>query len=377
MVSLLLAEIVSRYFLPIPEERLLPFHYNAGRVRQIVQGDVFLGFDADLGWTPTPNRVRRADGAVYRISRQGLRSDREYDQQPAPGVQRLAAFGDSFTHCSEVTQDECWAARLEAAWPKTEVLNFGVPGYGPDQAWLRYGRDGRQYQACGVLIGFFIGDIERVVNRFRPFIHPDDSVVLSKPRFLLDGDGLKLLPNPVTDPRLLGDPAWVEQTLGHHDAWYFPGTFVPGALDASALVRVARTAAYQQARADLHRTGHKHPLYRADQEAFEITGRILVQFTQQVRDDGASPVVVVFPGRADLLADRAGIQSHAPLIAWMERAGVPIVDLTPRLAWEAIGLGIDALFEDTHYSTLGNAIVSDELKARLPEILAQTCALGG
>lgn len=289
------------------------------------------------------------------------------------GVRRLAAFGDSFTHCSEVTQKDCWVARLEDDSPGTEILNFGVPGYGPDQAWLRCRRDGRPFQACGVLVGYFVGDIERVVNRFRPFIHPDDSVVMSKPRFLLDGDDLRLLPNPTTAPEELGDPAWVEHTLGQHDSWYFPGTFVPNAFDSSRLVRLARTAACQQRRATLQRTGHDHPLYRVDQEAFVVTYRTVVQFAEQVRHDGASPVVVVFPGRHDLLANREGVDSYKLLVEWIQAAGVPLVELTPRLALEAEHRGVDALFQDTHYSPVGNAIVAAELAEQVPRLVTPTC----
>ena len=48
----------------------------------------------------------------------------------------MAAFGESFTYCEEVDVSDCWVAQLEHAWAGSEVLNFGVPGYGPDQAWL-------------------------------------------------------------------------------------------------------------------------------------------------------------------------------------------------------------------------------------------------
>lgn len=140
----------------------------------------------------------------------------------------------------------------------------------------------------------------RVVNRFRPFMYPDDSVVMSKPRFLLDGDGLALLPNPTSDPLALGDPRVVEQTLSEHDAWYFPGTFADSPLNRSMLVRIARTAAYQESRLALVRNEHGYPPYDQQGEAYQITGRILTQFAAQVRDDGATPVAVIYPGERDL-----------------------------------------------------------------------------
>jgi len=375
-VTIIFAEIGLRVWSPIPTDQLLPFPYNTERIRRIADGNVSLGFDPDLGWRPTPDRVRRDDGVIYRNNHQGLRADREYDQTPPLGVQRIAAFGDSFTYCAEVTQDDCWVAGLERAWAHTEFLNFGVPGYGPDQAWLRYQRDGRPLQPCAVLIGYYVEDIDRVVNRFRPFIDPADSVVMSKPRFLLDGDGLKLLPNPTTDPMQLGDPRQVEQLLGDHDTWYFPGTFTEGPLDDVSLFRLAKTAAYRQSRAALVRTIDRYPFYEQQGEAYQVTGRVLIEFAEQVRSDGATPVVVVFPGKRDLLTNQEGQPPYAPLLAWLGKAGVATIDLTDVMAEEVKRRGIDQVFAVTHYSSLGDRVVVEHLMQTLPSMVSTTCGPG-
>jgi hypothetical protein len=373
VVAAALAEVGIRFWSPIPSERLLPFAYNAQRVTRIADDDTYIRFDRDLGWGLAPSHTRRDDGRVYRTNSQAMRADREYALETPTGRQRIAAFGDSFTHCSEVTQRDCWVPRLEESWLGTEVLNFGVTAYGPDQAWLRYQRDGRPYQPCAVLIGYFVEDIDRVVNRFRPFIHPDDSVMLSKPRFLLDGDGLALLPNPTTDPLELADPDHVERTLGAHDAWYFPGTFVAGPLDKLEIVRIARTAAYRQARASLVRSDDRYPLYEQQGEAFQVTGRILIQFAEQVRANGATPVVIVFPGERDLLDEQKGQPPYWPLVTWLGRAGVITLDLMDVMAEEVEQQGIDQLFVERHYSSVGNRIVAKHLAQTLPPLVSSTC----
>jgi hypothetical protein len=104
--------------------------------------------------------------------------------------------------------------------PGLEVLNFGVSGYSPDQAWLRYQRDGRAYQPCAVLIGYMIENVNRVVNRFRPFYQPDTGIVLGKPRFQVQSGQLTLLPIPAQQVTDYADPAWVERSLGPNDFWY-------------------------------------------------------------------------------------------------------------------------------------------------------------
>ena len=370
----LLIEAGLRFAPPIPTDKLLPFPYNSGRVEQIVAGDTYLRFDGYLGWVPAPNFVRRSSGQVFRTNGVGMRAEREYPFDAPAGVARIAAFGDSFTYCAEVTQDACWVTQLETAWPGTEILNYGVPGYGPDQAWLRYQRDGRPYAPCAVLIGYFVEDIDRVVSRFRPFVSPDDSVIMSKPRFLLDGDGLELLPNAVTTPSQVEDAAWVEATLGPHDAWYFPGTFVEGPFDGSRLVRHARTAAYRRAQASLVRGDRRYPLYDDEQEAYQVTGRILIEFAEQVRSDGAMPVVIVLPGERDLRGYRDGIRVYDRLLAWLSEAGVTTIDLMDVLAQEQEHRDIRELFADgRHYSAAGNAVVARSLAETLPSLVGSTC----
>jgi len=373
-LTLVLAEVGVRIWKPVPDDRLVPFAYNGQRVERIADEDTYIQFDRELGWIIPRATTKRDDGMVFRTNRARMRADREFPTEPPEGRLRIAAFGDSFTHCNEVSQKDCWATRLEEAWPNTEVLNFGVPGYGPDQAWLRYQRDGRQYRPCIVFIGFFVEDIDRVVNRFRPFTDPDDSVMLSKPRFMLEGDGLRLLPNPTTDPRQMADPVHVERTLGPDDAWYFPGTFVPGPFDGFSLVRLAKTAGYQRTRTALSRTPLTYPLYDQQGEAYQITGRILIQFAEQVKADGAAPVVIVFPSKRDLLARQVQPSAHQPLVDWLQQAGVPTLDFTDEFVLESSKQGMETLFAaGSHFSPLGNSIVAARLAQAVPGLVAPTC----
>src|SRR5262249_18658903 len=157
------------------------------------------------------------------------------------------------------------------SWPQTEVLNFGVPGYGPDQAWLRYQREGPTYAPCAVTIGYMLEDINRVVNRYRPALFPITDLLTTKPRFVVKDDQLTLMPNPATSPAQLADLEWVERTTRDADRWYFPGLFVPTPLDQLQLGRVARTVAYHYQRSDpdINRMRQSH---RPGDEAFEVTG---------------------------------------------------------------------------------------------------------
>ena len=87
----------------------------------------------------------------------------------------------------------------------------------------------------------------------------------------------------MTDPRELLDARHVEATLGEHDAWYFPGIYVPEWFDNLSLVRLGRTAAFRWSRASMARSYDRYPFYEQQGEAYRVTGRILIQFAEQLR----------------------------------------------------------------------------------------------
>ena len=371
IVGLVLAEVVLLVMQPVSAEDLLPLPEYPRRFRRLVSGDSYIRFDATLGWVTSPNVTRKADGVTYRTNRAGLRADREYATDPPSGGRRLAAFGDSYTYCHEANLSDCWTTKLERALPGSEVLNFGVPGYGPDQAWLRYKRDGPTFEPCAVLIGYMIENVNRVVNRYRPFLVPETDLIASKPRFLLAGDGLTLLPNPATHPEQLTDPSWVERVVGEHDRWYFPGVLVPNPLDGIGLVRLARTAAYKyQHGGELAGMARA---YRDRGEAYQVAGRVLVEFAREVRRDGATPVVIIFSPADEIEAGLRGDgRLHAPLVEWLAREGVPTIDVTDALTEEARRSGVPAVVR-YHYRPLGNEVVARTLAERLPGLIGQTC----
>ncbi|MFN0073381.1 MAG: hypothetical protein ACKVVP_18015 [Chloroflexota bacterium] len=378
LIPLVTVEGYVRTANPVPSENLLPYPYQHADLARIIAGNAYVSFDRDLGWTPTPGAARRQDGVNYAANRAGLRAERDYELRPAPGTHRISAFGDSYTYCENVELRDCWTPMLEQHWSGSEVLNFGVPAYGPDQAWLRYQRDGAHLDSCGVLIGYMTENVNRVVNRFRPFYKPPDGFVMSKPRFLLRDAGLELLPNPVSDVTQLQDPHWVETMLGPHDLWYFPGVFVPNPLDVFQVVRIGRTAMYRYRRegeinfqSDLARLTDRPYLTQA--EAFQVTGRVLLGFYREVLQRGQTPVIVVFGQRSDIEnAVNGREKSYRPLLNWLDREGVVYLDVTDELAREVRRTNLRTVIAN-HYRPRGNEIVARVLAQSLPGLMRGTC----
>jgi hypothetical protein len=383
LIGLTLALMMAELGLRLAGSRLagprLPLTYDHRAIDDFASAQYRFILDRDLGWVTKPNVAFVAaeqPGVLYRHNDAGLRADRDYTRTAAAGIRRIEAYGDSFTYCEEVNLSDCWTWRVEETLTNTEVLNYGVPASAADQAWLRYQRNGSSGQSCAVLIGHTLENIVRLVNRFRPFMHPATSTPLAKPRFILEEDRLVLLANPAAEPQDLKDPLWVEANLGPHDFWYFPGLFVPNPFDRLELVRLARTIRYRTNRESANwTTTWAERMYRPGTETLDVLAAVLAQFAHEVRVNGATPIVLVFPTIHEIAGERDGLgKPHASLLKELKRHGVPTIDLSDALGREARGSGLETLISrGGHYSTKGNAAVARTLARQLPSLTAETC----
>lgn len=280
-------------------------------------------FDPELGWTIRPNGSKRG----YKTNRHGIRASREYALEPPPGTLRLAAFGDSFTHASDVPNGETWHHRIEEMVPNAEVLNFGVPGFEPGQAFLRYRRDGVKFHPHVVLIGFMSENINRVVNTFRPFYFPRSGVPFSKPRFALRGNDLVLVPNPIDSEdgyrELLRDPEQVLPRLGEND-YFYQRSSDRSSLDFLPSVRIWSIFSNQY----LHQPTLRGGVYNTRSEAYRVTVRVLEEFYKEAAANGSLPILVLFPERRDIRARREGrTVVYQPLLDELRSKGYRVIDL--------------------------------------------------
>jgi len=107
--------------------------------------------DTDLGYTLGPDKV----AGKYRTNRQSFRADREYSfLNENEHVLRIGTFGNSYVFCDGVKNNGTWQSFLEQSANNLEVLNFGVPGYGLGQSYLRYLKDGVRFNPDVILINY-------------------------------------------------------------------------------------------------------------------------------------------------------------------------------------------------------------------------------
>lgn len=158
---------------------------------QILQSFYEKSFDPVLGWDNRPGPDRPEIGPL---------TERKDDGQKGTGLpeEGIAVFGDSFTFCSEVKDDETWPHYLSELTGRP-VTNFGVIGYGPDQAYLKYRKVISRRRYPTVILGMNVENIGRLLNRYRGFYccAGEFDPGFTKPRFVPEGGGLVFVPNPI------------------------------------------------------------------------------------------------------------------------------------------------------------------------------------
>ena len=361
VVSLLACEVVLRVAtrrdetgqLWIGSLRLLPYQLPLDHIRtnldKLREGKTFLGWDADLGWSPRPNG--RSTIGPFAVNGDAIRTDHETSEEKAPGTLRIATFGDSFTFGDEVPRKDTWEAALErtlaARGVAVEVLNFGVSAYGIDQAYLRWRRDGRRFRPDVVLLGFQPENVLRDRNVFRPLYFAGTEVPLSKPRFVVRGDDLDLKNVPVLP---LDDVLPALETMPANPLFAYEGFFAPWYVRHWWLS--SRLLAFA---ASTRLSGESSEL-RLDPEARELARRLVARFAADVAADGAAFVVVHLPRREDLAVRNAGREVwYAPLL--QDLAPIGVVEPTASVTSDDA-----ALFAPRgHYAPAMNEIVGAAL----------------
>ena len=122
-------------------------------------------YDAKLGWVHCnavhANGVDRSK-TFYHYEADGARKVSHFASQPC----RVHAYGNSFTHCDQVSDGETWAEYL-AAHLQEPVRNYGVGGYSVYQAYRRMleveAQDGAEY----IILNIYDDDHFRNLDAWR------------------------------------------------------------------------------------------------------------------------------------------------------------------------------------------------------------------
>ncbi len=324
----------------------------------------YLMHDADLGWSPRPGSWSL--NGLYRANSRGLRSDTEYEDDPPPGALRVAVFGDSFTHGDDVPLQESWPSRLEALLARSgspvEVLNFGVGGYGMDQALLRWRRDGRRFHPHIVVLGFQPENVLRNLNMFRRFYDRSFGLPLFKPRFVLREGRLDLINSPTVSVEDVPDTVarFDRSPLAAHER-FFDAADRSMFRSPSKFLHLVHSSVTRLQAVDYDYVS----FYFIEGEGAQLALAIVRAFEAEVSSRHARFLVVHLPRRSDLDRYAAGAPFvHADLLVRLERE---VEVIRTEMAFDSGSL--DRLFVNGriggHYSAAGHEVVARLLASRI------------
>lgn len=305
---------------------------------------LYTRYDPQLGWASRPGVFLEnlyGPGISLRTNAQGFRADHDVAREAPSGRARVICSGDSFTLGYGVADDRTWCARLAAAEPRLETVNLGQGGYGIDQAYLWYLRDGAPLEHTAHVFAVITSDFARMRQR--------EFAGHGKPVLAIE-DG-KLVTRNVPVPE-------------RPSRFPFLGRRLAGAV---ADLRMAQLVARVRG------GGHGGPATDAD-DAFdaatwEVAAKVFETLAALHRDKQRTFLVVYLPTRADYDADpSAAWRGHLGALA--PERGFTFVDLVPSL--QALPIAAVRTFfippgspGAGHYTNEGNQWVADRLRSWL------------
>lgn len=319
--------------------------------------------DPVLGW-PTKTALK-----TDAYGPGGARPSPSFLEPTAPCV---TLFGDSFTYASEVDDEHAWGEVL-ARQLNCRVANYGVGGYGTDQALLR----SKDVETLGrvSILGIHPENVLRNVNQYRGFL--GDSPYTFKPRFLLEPDGeLRLVSLPSLEEYEL-DLLFKEPTavLPHESflpgsrygpvLWQAPYTLAMfrGFFHPRVTARLTGGTSWGSFLAPEHSTG-----------AVKLTATLAAEFNQAAQRKGTlQTLVVVFTSPSAFFQREAGSSwAQEPLVNALQTRGLRTLDLGPIFREYLNGESICTLMRypetcDGHYNEEGYALVAESVAPVIQE----------
>lgn len=136
-------------------------------------------FDPELGWANVKNKSTTYNGKTYTANSLGFRSG-EID----PSKKHILVVGDSVAFGVGVNDDETVSYYLGELYPKLQVLNLAVAGYGIDQYYLTLRKHIRKtHPQYIVVVIYTVNDLTD--TRF------DNMFGIGKPLFIIDAFRLR------------------------------------------------------------------------------------------------------------------------------------------------------------------------------------------
>jgi lysophospholipase L1-like esterase len=322
---------------------------------------------------------RRVEGSIGRTNSQGFR-DHERKMERMTDAPRVVALGDSFTWGAGVTYDEAFVTVLERAlqkrMPGAEIVNLGVPAWGPHEEKHLLETYGIRFRPDLVLLNFFVGN--DIQNKRGDDVHLPGILLVAGQSYYVHSNG-----------------NWIHDTIGperwylYHDLNFVVRVGMAMVLkrletqDQSTGVPLASFATYLKGiheRSDIYLG--RDTVYFAHH--WNRTQAVLEAMRDFLRDRQIGFLLVVIPDPLQLDQEvqtkylaafgqsAGGYDFEKPqrlLQGWAATHGVQMVDLLP--AFKRHGVVKDLYFtNDVHLSAPGHAFAAKAILPSLEKALA-------
>ncbi len=307
-----------------------------------------------LGW-PSPLAIQKQHDDITGTATAASGSKTFNQEIP------ISAYGDSFTAGFGVEPEYTWSSVL-GKMLGCRIVNYGVPGYGTDQSYLRFHYN-TQDKARIVLFGQLSENIQRNANQLRNFLAPIYQCQ-TKPRFILDKEGqLQLVPMPQLSPENYDDIIKNPERFLNNDY------FVPGGLSGAQKLEFPYIWSIVKAYKFFYNRyvlGYKSYLqfYQPDHpsQAFPLTMAIINQFIHEAKNRGKHPIILIFPTDEDFrVYNQNNKFVYQPLIQGLKKENIEYIDLGSELLKRLGGKNYMEIFSGEkyfHFNEEGNRLVA-------------------
>jgi hypothetical protein len=297
-------------------------------------------YDSELGWANQANLFLPdlyGPGIFLRTNAQGFRGDQEVAREAPRDRLRVICSGDSFTFGYGVDDDHTWCHLLGSMDHRFGTVNMGENGYGIDQAYLWYARNGNSLEHAAHVFALITLDFYRI----------------GQPRFFGYGKPMLALENGMLVTRNVPVP---RSRFG-----FFFGPLLHRLATASERLRGAELV--NRVRKRLISGG------AAREETWQVAAKIFETLQRMNRAAGSTLLIVYLPTGADYMTPESDPWRER-LRAESEKSGFSYLDLVPALR-QLPPERMAAMFLSRtspgggHYSNAGNAWVAERVHDRL------------
>lgn len=292
--------------------------------------DRFCHFDHELGWAPRENFTHAEKRFFVHQNQFGLRAPDDLQLKNTSGRKRVLVLGDSYVWGYGSTQEELFT-NPEVYRTDDELINCGVSGYGTDQEYLFYLRQGQKFDVDEVVLAF------TVYNDVQNNLHSRQYDYL-KPYFTLNAGQLVLHTDHVRDTVLERFVRTVKRKSRIYD------------LCNNGLHELIKKLKRKPSETDI-------VVSEADRKGIELTLVILEKLKEAVEARHAKLLLVFIPYKPYVEERLPGNHPIAPLLAeGLTKIGISYREPYPEFLKAAIA-GVNLFIPgDRHFNAAGNAL---------------------